>query len=131
MVPGLTQRYYRINPCEGNSATLRLNLVNLYGGVGFAARVGTTAARLRLVLSVLDAVENFEEMDQPTFRRHALKGERSLKEAAMRMKNPAHPGELVAANLKDLGLSVAEAAKAIGVTREQLYNTMSLTAEAR
>ena len=70
-------------------------------------------------------------MDQPTFRRHALKGERSLKEAAMRMKNPAHSGELVAANLKDLGLSVAEAAKAIGVTREQLYNTMSLTAEAR
>ena len=46
----------------------------------------------------------------------------------MRMKNPAHSGELVAANLKDLGLSVAEAAKAIGVTREQLYNTMSLTA---
>ena len=32
------------------------------------------AARLRLILSVLDAVENIEEMDQPTFHLHALKG---------------------------------------------------------
>jgi antitoxin HigA-1 len=64
---------------------------------------------------------NIEEMDQPTFHLHALKGDRSLKEAAMRMKTPAHPGELVAANLKELGLSVAEAAKAIGVIRQQLY----------
>jgi addiction module HigA family antidote len=40
----------------------------------------------------------------------------------MRMKNPAHPGELVKANLEELGLSVAEAAKALGVTRQQLYN---------
>jgi len=82
MVPGLTQRYYRINPCEGNSATLRLNLVNLYGGVGFAARVGPTAARLRLVLSVLDAVENIEEMDQPMGHLDALKDDLFLKEAA-------------------------------------------------
>jgi hypothetical protein len=58
-----------------------------------------TAARRRLVLSVLDAVENSEEMDQPTFHLHTLKGSLSLKEAAMRMKNPAHPGKLVAANL--------------------------------
>jgi proteic killer suppression protein len=32
------------------------------------------AARLRLILSALDAVENIEEMDQPTFHLHALKG---------------------------------------------------------
>lgn len=43
----------------------------------------------------------------------------------MRMKNPAHPGELVEANLEELGLSVAEAAKAIGVTRQQLYNVIN------
>ncbi len=40
------------------------------------------------------------------------------------MKNPAHPGELVEANLEELGLSVAEAAKATGVTRQQLYNVI-------
>jgi antitoxin HigA-1 len=78
-----------------------------------------------LVLSVFDAVENIEEMDQPTFHLHALKDDLSLKEAAMRMKNPAHPGELVAVNLKELGLSVAEAAKAIGVTRQQDYNVIN------
>jgi len=43
----------------------------------------------------------------------------------MRLKNPAHPGELAAANLKELGLSVAEAAKAIGVTRQQLYKVIN------
>lgn len=42
----------------------------------------------------------------------------------MRMKNPAHPGELVKANLDEIGLSVAKAAKAIGVTRQQLYNVI-------
>jgi addiction module HigA family antidote len=42
----------------------------------------------------------------------------------MRMKNPAHPGELVAANLEEIGSSVAEAAKALGVTRQQLYNVI-------
>jgi addiction module HigA family antidote len=40
------------------------------------------------------------------------------------MKNPVHPGELVKANLDELGLSVAEAAKAIGITRQQLYNVI-------
>jgi addiction module HigA family antidote len=40
----------------------------------------------------------------------------------MMMKNPVHPGKLVEANLEEVGLSVAEAAKAIKVTRQQLYN---------
>ena len=40
----------------------------------------------------------------------------------MTMKNPVHPGKLVEANLEELGLSVAEAAKAMKVTRQQLYN---------
>ncbi len=42
----------------------------------------------------------------------------------MAMKNPAHPGELVRANLDGLGISTAAAAKALGVTRQQLYNVM-------
>ncbi len=40
------------------------------------------------------------------------------------MKNPVHPGELVKANLEELGLSVAAAAEALGVTRQQLYNVI-------
>jgi len=41
------------------------------------------------------------------------------------MKNPAHPGQLVKACLDDLGLSVAEAAKGIGITRQQLHNVVA------
>jgi len=43
----------------------------------------------------------------------------------MEMKNPIHPGELVKASLDDLGFSVAEAAKAIGITRQQLHNVIA------
>ncbi len=43
----------------------------------------------------------------------------------MEMKNPAHPGELVKACLDDLGLSVAEAARGLGVTRQQLHNVIA------
>jgi addiction module HigA family antidote len=42
----------------------------------------------------------------------------------MRMKNPVHPGALAKANLEELGLSVAAAAKAMRVTRQQLYNVL-------
>lgn len=42
----------------------------------------------------------------------------------MMMKNPVHPGKLVEANLEELGLSVAKAAKAMKVTRQQLYNVI-------
>jgi addiction module HigA family antidote len=42
----------------------------------------------------------------------------------MMMKHPVHPGKLVEANLEELGLSVAEAAKAMKVTRQQLYNVL-------
>lgn len=40
------------------------------------------------------------------------------------MKNPVHPGKLVEANLEELNLTVAEAAKALKVTRQQIYNVM-------
>jgi addiction module HigA family antidote len=43
----------------------------------------------------------------------------------MEMKNPVHPGQLVKACLDDLGLSVAEAAKGIGITRQQLHNIIA------
>lgn len=42
----------------------------------------------------------------------------------MMMKNPVHPGKLVEANLEELGMSVADAAKALKVTRQQLYNVI-------
>ena len=45
----------------------------------------------------------------------------------MEMKNPAHPGLLVRECLADLDLSVAEAARAIGVTRQQLYRVINGT----
>jgi len=40
----------------------------------------------------------------------------------MPMKNPVHPGVLAKANLEELKISVAEAAKSMKITRQQLYN---------
>jgi antitoxin HigA-1 len=37
------------------------------------------------------------------------------------MKAPAHPGGLIRDNVDALGITVAEAAKGLGVTRQQLY----------
>jgi addiction module HigA family antidote len=42
----------------------------------------------------------------------------------MAMKNPAHPGSLIRDNIEELSLSVADAAKGLGVTRQQLYKVM-------
>ncbi len=42
----------------------------------------------------------------------------------MPMKNPVHPGVLAKANLDELNLSVAEAAKTMKITRQQLYNVV-------
>jgi addiction module HigA family antidote len=41
------------------------------------------------------------------------------------MKNPAHPGALIRDDIEALGLSVAEAATGLGVTRQQLYRVIS------
>jgi antitoxin HigA-1 len=43
----------------------------------------------------------------------------------MPMKNPVHPGELIRDNICELGLSVSEASKGLGVTRQQLHNVIS------
>ena len=40
---------------------------------------------------------------------------------AARMKTPPHPGALVRENIEALGLSVAEAAQGLGVSRQQLH----------
>jgi len=40
----------------------------------------------------------------------------------MPMKNPVHPGALAKANIDELNLSVAEAAKTMKITRQQLHS---------
>jgi addiction module HigA family antidote len=45
----------------------------------------------------------------------------------MSMKSPAHPGGLIRDNIDDLGLSVAEAAAGLGVSRQQLYRVINGT----
>lgn len=41
------------------------------------------------------------------------------------MKNPPHPGNGIKDEIEELGLSVAEGAKALGVTRQQLYRLIN------
>ena len=41
---------------------------------------------------------------------------------------PAHPGERIADDLEELGLSVAVAAKALGISRQQLHNVIAARA---
>jgi antitoxin HigA-1 len=41
------------------------------------------------------------------------------------MKNPPHPGRGLRDDIEALGLTVAEAADALGVTRQQLYNVLN------
>jgi addiction module HigA family antidote len=49
-----------------------------------------------------------------------------MNEDGLRMKNPPHPGRIVRQEcLEPFGLSVAEAAQALGVTRQALNNVIS------
>ena len=41
------------------------------------------------------------------------------------MKNPLHPGEVIANSLDELDMSVTAAAKGLGITRQQLHNLIS------
>ena len=43
----------------------------------------------------------------------------------MQMKNPPHPGGMIRDDIDELGLSVARAALALGVTRQQLYRVIN------
>ncbi len=47
----------------------------------------------------------------------------------MPMKNPPHPGGLIQENIEELGLSVAEAAAGLGVTRQLLNGKSGITPE--
>ena len=40
------------------------------------------------------------------------------------MKNPPHPGLGIRDEIDELGLSVADAAKGLGITRQQLYRVI-------
>jgi len=41
------------------------------------------------------------------------------------MKNPPHPGKLIGDCLEELGMSISEAAKGLGITRQQLHNIIA------
>jgi addiction module HigA family antidote len=41
------------------------------------------------------------------------------------MKNPAHPGELISETLNELGVSISEAARVLGISRQQLHNLIA------
>jgi addiction module HigA family antidote len=43
----------------------------------------------------------------------------------MAMKNPPHPGPGIRDDIEALGLSIAEAAQGLGITRQQLYNLVN------
>ena len=43
----------------------------------------------------------------------------------MEMKAPVHPGRIIKSELDELGISVAAAAKGLGVTRQHLHNVIA------
>ena len=43
----------------------------------------------------------------------------------MDMKNPPHPGELIGDSLEELGVSITDAARGLGITRQQLHNLIA------
>jgi len=43
----------------------------------------------------------------------------------MEMKNPPHPGELIGDNLEELNISITDAARGLGITRQQLHNLIA------
>jgi antitoxin HigA-1 len=43
----------------------------------------------------------------------------------MLMKNPNHPGELIKSDIDELGLSLVDAAKGLGISRQQLHSVIA------
>ena len=43
----------------------------------------------------------------------------------LQMKNPPHPGELIGDTLEEFGVIITEAAKVLGITRQQLHNLIA------
>jgi antitoxin HigA-1 len=43
----------------------------------------------------------------------------------MQMKNPPHPGELIGDSLDEMGITVSDAAKGLGISRQQLHSIIA------
>jgi addiction module HigA family antidote len=43
----------------------------------------------------------------------------------VQMKNPPHPGELIGDSLDELGVTISDAAKGLGISRQQLHNMIA------
>ncbi len=43
----------------------------------------------------------------------------------MPMKNPSHPGQLIKADIDELGLTLVDAAKGLGISRQQLLSVIA------
>ncbi len=43
----------------------------------------------------------------------------------MPMKKPLHPGKLIKSDIDELGLSIVEAAKGLGISRQQLHSVIA------
>jgi addiction module HigA family antidote len=43
----------------------------------------------------------------------------------VQMKNPPHPGELIGDSLDELGVTISDAAKGLGISRQQLHNVIA------
>ena len=43
----------------------------------------------------------------------------------MPMKNPSHPGQLIKADIDELGLTLVDAAKGLGISRQQLHSVIA------
>jgi antitoxin HigA-1 len=80
------------------------------------------AERLRLILGRVNASTCPRDMNLTGLNLHELNGEGNL----MRMHNPPHPGEILRKLcLEPLGLSVTEAAKALGISRKTLSSILN------
>ena len=96
--------------------------------------------KVRRVLSALEAAESPQALDLPGYRLQPLKGSLAAfwsvtvsgnwrittKGCIQPMKNPSHPGAIVRYDcIEPLGLTVTEAAKILGVTRQALNNLVN------
>jgi len=43
----------------------------------------------------------------------------------MPMKNPSHPGQLIKADIDELGLTLVDAAKGLGISHQQLHSVIA------
>jgi len=111
------------------------------GALGWCREESRQSVPLRAVVHVLPVVyalqSNKLDSDYGRAQRNLFEQDASaLREATwiwkitnrnddvMPMKDPVHPGALAKANLDELNLSVAEAAKPMKITRQQLHNVM-------